>query len=61
MQNFDFNVTAQEANVILQGLSELPGKICIPLINKLQAQAEAQNRAAQYTTRAAAEQQPGEL
>jgi hypothetical protein len=39
---FTFRVTYEEANVILAGLQELPGKICNPLTQKLQQQAQEQ-------------------
>lgn len=35
-------VTIDEANILLAGLQELPGKICNPLSQKLQLQAKAQ-------------------
>lgn len=35
-------VTLNEANVILAGLGELPAKVTIGLINKLQSQAASQ-------------------
>jgi len=35
-------VTIEEANYILAGLQELPGKICNPLSLKLQKQAQEQ-------------------
>jgi hypothetical protein len=37
-----FKVTIEEANHILAGLQELPGKICNPLSVKLQTQAKEQ-------------------
>lgn len=35
-------VTIEEANMILAGLQELPAKLCNPLTQKLQQQAQAQ-------------------
>lgn len=37
-----FQITLNEANMILAGLQELPAKICNPLSQKLQAQAKVQ-------------------
>lgn len=37
-----FTLTIEEANAILAGLQELPGKICNPLSAKLQKQAQEQ-------------------
>ena len=39
---FTFEFTLEEANYILAGLQELPGKICNPLSEKLKAQAQKQ-------------------
>ena len=38
----DLKLTIEEINHILQGLQELPGKICNPLSVKIQKQAEEQ-------------------
>lgn len=43
-RNFTFIVTEAEANVILQGLNELPAKTVNPLIQKLVIQAASQVR-----------------
>jgi hypothetical protein len=40
--DFILEVTEQEANLILQALAELPAKISMGLIGKLQAQANLQ-------------------
>ena len=41
--NFTFsNITLDEANAILAGLQELPGKICNPISDKLRNQANEQ-------------------
>lgn len=51
MQNqnptFTFQLSLEEANYILAGLQELPGKICNPLSEKLKAQAQEQINALQ--------------
>lgn len=39
---FKFELTADEANVVLAGLSELPAKVSLALINKIQQQGQAQ-------------------
>jgi hypothetical protein len=39
---FTFQVTYEEANIILAGLQELPAKVCNPLTLKLQQQAQEQ-------------------
>lgn len=39
---FTFEVSEQEANLILAGLGELPAKVSLGLIQKLQAQAGEQ-------------------
>lgn len=36
------DISMEEANAILDGLQELPAKICNPLTQKLQAQAKSQ-------------------
>jgi hypothetical protein len=40
--DFKFEVTEQEANLIIQGLGELPAKISMNLIAKIQTQANEQ-------------------
>ena len=42
-----FTITLNEANAILAGLQELPGKICNPLSQKITEQAKAQIEAMQ--------------
>lgn len=46
MQNqnptFNFQLTLEEANYVLAGLQELPGKICNPLSEKIKSQAQEQ-------------------
>jgi len=37
-----FEITLEEANMILAGLQELPAKVCNPLSVKLQEQAKGQ-------------------
>ena len=44
---FTFTLTLEEANIILAGLQELPGKICNPLSEKIKAQAQEQIAAIQ--------------
>ena len=39
---FQFTLTEQEANTVLAALQELPAKICNPLSQKLQMQAQTQ-------------------
>ena len=41
--NFEFNV--EEANVLLTGLAELPAKVSMSLIMKIQQAAQEQSRA----------------
>lgn len=50
---FKFELTADEANVVLAGLSELPAKVSLALINKIQQQAQAQVQPVATTTEAA--------
>lgn len=40
--DFNFTVTEQEANVILQALQELPAKLANPLTKKLMEQGQSQ-------------------
>jgi hypothetical protein len=42
MKTFIFELTEDEANVILAGLQELPAKVCNPISQKLVEQAKAQ-------------------
>jgi len=42
MKKFQFELTEDEANVILAGLQELPAKVCNPLSQKLIEQAKQQ-------------------
>lgn len=37
-----FKVTVEESNIILAGLQELPAKVSMPLILKLQAEGQKQ-------------------
>lgn len=46
---FKFELTADEANLILAGLSELPAKVSLALINKIQQQGQAQIQPAPAT------------
>ena len=63
MQNqnptFNFQLTLEEANYVLAGLQELPGKICNPLSEKIKSQAQEQINAMQ-AAQADAEKQPAE-
>jgi hypothetical protein len=43
-KNFYFTLTADEANIVLQGLSNLPFAQVFKLIGKIQEQAEKQMR-----------------
>lgn len=45
-----FDVTVDEANLIVQALAELPFKISQPLIQKLQTQGKAQLEQAKQST-----------
>jgi hypothetical protein len=45
--NLIFEVTLNEANVILAGLQELPGKVCNPFSQKITEQAKEQIAAMQ--------------
>ena len=45
--NLTFEVTLDEANSILAGLQELPGKVCNPLSQKITEQAKEQIAAMQ--------------
>jgi len=47
VKTMTFEVTPEEANLILAGLSELPAKISLALINKIQQQGQAQMNQAQ--------------
>lgn len=51
---FNFELTLEEANIILAGLQELPGKICNPLSEKIKMQAQAQIAAMQAAAQEAA-------
>jgi hypothetical protein len=42
MIDLTFTLTLDEANTVLQGLLELPAKICNPLSNKIKQQAQEQ-------------------
>jgi hypothetical protein len=44
---FNFELTLEDANVILAALQELPAKICNPLSDKIKAQAQEQIAAMQ--------------
>jgi len=41
-QILNFSLTLQETNIIMQGLGELPAKVSIEIINKIQMQAKPQ-------------------
>jgi len=47
MKIFKFELTEEEANLILNSLQELPAKVCNPLSQKLMAQAKSQIEATQ--------------
>ena len=40
--NYKFELTEDEANVVLAGLGELPAKVSLSVIQKIQAQAKEQ-------------------
>jgi hypothetical protein len=42
MKTFKFELTEDEANIILAGLQELPAKVCNPISKKLLEQAQTQ-------------------
>lgn len=44
---FNFNLTLEEANVILAALQEIPAKICNPVSDKIKGQAQEQIAAMQ--------------
>ena len=46
----NFNVTLEEANIIMAGLGELPAKVSAALITKLQQQAAPQIQQQQQAT-----------
>ncbi len=46
---FNFNLTLEEANVILAALQEIPAKICNPVSDKIKGQAQEQIAAMQAT------------
>ena len=39
---FNFELTLEEANLVLASLQELPAKLCNPLSEKIKAQAQSQ-------------------
>ena len=43
-KKYRFELTEQEANVVLAGLSELPFKVANSVITKIQSQAQVQNK-----------------
>ena len=42
MKNLTFTLTLDEANIVLEGLQELPAKTSNPLSNKIRQQAQEQ-------------------
>jgi hypothetical protein len=44
---FNFELTLEEANLVLASLQELPAKLCNPLSEKIKAQAQVQIAALQ--------------
>lgn len=44
MQNVQFNLSVEEANLVLMALGEMPAKMSMNLIAKLQQQAQAQQQ-----------------
>jgi hypothetical protein len=42
MKTFKFELTEDEANIVLAGLQELPAKVCNPISKKMLEQAQAQ-------------------
>lgn len=44
-QKITLELTVEKVNVILSGLGELPGKVCIPLIEEIKQQAVMQLQA----------------
>lgn len=51
---FNIQLTLEEANIVLAGLQELPGKICNPLSESIKNQAQAQLAAMQAAEQEAA-------
>ena len=43
-KKYRFELTEQEANIVLAGLSELPFKVANSVIAKIQSQAQVQNK-----------------
>jgi hypothetical protein len=52
---FNFELTLEDANVILAALQELPAKICNPLSDKIKSQAQEQIAAMQQAAEATVE------
>lgn len=46
---FNFELTLEEANVILAALQEIPAKLCNPVSDKIKGQAQEQIAAMQAT------------
>jgi len=42
METYTLTFTRGELHAILQGLHELPGRVCVPMVNLINAQIEAQ-------------------
>lgn len=57
---FTFKLTLEEANFILAGLQELPGKICNPISDKIKLQAQEQLSAMKAAEEAANSEQKSE-
>ena len=51
---FTFTLDLNEANAILAGLQELPGKVCNPISEKIKSQAQEQINAMQVAAAEAA-------
>lgn len=51
---FTFQLDLNEANAVLAGLQELPGKVCNPISEKIKAQAQEQINAMQAAAAEAA-------
>jgi hypothetical protein len=49
---FNFELSLEEANVILAALQEVPAKLCNPISEKIKTQAESQIAAMQPVTEA---------
>ncbi len=57
MNEYKLTLTEQDANLVLQALGELPARVSMQLISKIQTQAQAQAQAQPEMAAAAAQTQ----